>query len=180
MRWKVDRVMPQEVCSKLLQEPSIVLYFTMPVPKCSMHGGLDRQAGKVIVWRIEWIVSPNPVSSGVRLNLYCKQGDLRKILRNQLEFVAHLFWSRRVASMTRRASRANCWAPMDGWTIFRWLNEGVLGWIRISFSRRTSSKWMMSFIRSDAWLTSLSNCSFVMKRISNPVRFPSSATSLQH
>lgn len=71
--------------------------------------------------------------------------------------------------MTRRASRANCWASAVGWTIFKWLKAAVLGWMRISFSIRDSSKRMMSLIRSEAWLLSASSCALVIKRMSNPV-----------
>ena len=161
--------MPQDVCSKLLHEPSIVRYLT-PDPKCCMHGGLDRHAGNWMVWRVEWIERPTPVSIGVRLNLSTTQSVHYKKTKNQIVDYFYLRESWRVASMTRRASLANCWASAEGWTIFKWLKAAVFGWMRISFSINDSSKRIMSLIRLDAWLLSSSSCSLVMKRISNPVR----------
>ncbi len=86
-------------------------------------------------------------------------------LYQSLMFKVYLCWSLRVASMTSKASWANCLASVVGLKIFRWLKEGVFGWTRTSLSRRISSKWMMSSIRLNAPLLSSSNWLVVMDRI---------------
>lgn len=141
-----------------------------PDPKCCMHGGCDRQAGNNVVWRVERVASPIPLSIEVKLNLTWLKLNLVANDSNNFLFVFYLCRSWRVASMTRRASWANCFASVVGWKILTWLKEGVFGWTRTSFWIRFSSNRMMSSIRSDARLPSSSSWLTVIELISTAAR----------